>query len=161
MVKTHTEPVAIGPGGIDPGVVNSVAVNQLAAVTESCCLDASGKDIALGIVIKVVAADIHPVVEKVTGSVQATHPRAQDAVSAAEAAASAHAAHAAATAAHSAHHIPGEVIESSSVGIVGVENQAEIGMLVEPSNKGSPLITEVVRGGEGTGGLWQVTSTAG
>ena len=100
-------------------------------------------DIGFRPIIEVVAAEVHLVAEEVPVAVDAAHPAREDAVGAAPAAA-----HAAATAhsaaAHRTHHVAGEVVETAVVGIVAVEDDADLALVGEAAAHEGTLITPVV-----------------
>ena len=94
-----------------------------------------------GAVVEIVPFQFHLVVEKVEGAVHTAHPGRGDTVSAAESATAP--AHAASAAAHALHHAAGQIIESPVVGIVPVQDDADLAFVGELARKGGTLETIV------------------
>ena len=94
-----------------------------------------------GAVVEIVPFQFHLVVEKVEGTVHTAHPGRGDTVSAAETAAAP--AHAAATAAHALHHAAGQVVKAPVIGIVPVQDDADLALVGELARKGGTLETIV------------------
>ncbi len=98
--------------------------------------------IFIAAVVEVVPCKVHVPVQKGERAVKTAHPRGRDAVSAAPAALAA--AHSASATPHIAHHRAGKVVEPPVVGVVAVEDEADLTLVREASHHGRALIAPVV-----------------
>ena len=138
VLHTQTETVAAGAG-----VVQGTAVVDEVVVLEVGRPLAALLDIVVAVVEDIVAAELHPVVEQVAGSVDAGHVRGRDSAVAA-------AAH------HAPHHVAGAVRGALVVGVVAVEDEAYLGVGGEASDECVAEVPQVgvylsLRGNVGTG----------
>ena len=102
-------------------------------------------NVGLVVVIQVVATEIHLAVEQGSVAVQTTHPGSRDSV--ARSPATTAAAHSTAASAHSLHHTSGQIIESTVVGVVAVDHNAELVLVRETSQETGSLVTPVTVSG--------------
>ena len=137
MLEPDSQTVTVG----ESVVVAAVVIGKDRTVLKVCVLDAFLIDNPVGPVVKVVSAEIHSVVKEGPGSVETGHPGLGDSVPAAPA--SLAAAHSAATSAHSLHHPAGDIVETTVVGVVGIEDEADIALGCELSYEGTALIAEI------------------
>ena len=138
MLEPDSQTVTVG----ESVVVAVVVIGKDRTVLEVCVLDAFLFDNPVGPVVKVVSAEIHSVVKEGPGSVETGHPGLGDSVPAAPA--SLAAAHSAATSAHSLHHPTGDIVKTTVVGVVGIEDETDLALVCELSDKGTALIAEIV-----------------
>ena len=141
MLKTHSETVAVGVGDVDSRGIQAVPVDQAGAVVKIGSLEAFLLYGPVAVVINIVAAELHLVVEEVPGTVEAGHPGAGDSVAAAPAALAS--AHTASAAAHSLHHVACKVAEAPVVGVVAIEDETDLAAFRELTDEGSALIAPV------------------
>ena len=109
-----------------------------------------------GTVIEVVATQGHLLVKQVPVTVDAAHPGGGDAIGAAPVSAAAHTAHAATAAHHGVHHGAGEVVEPTVVGVVAIEDDADLAVLRKAAAHGRRLPAGCI----GTTGCGQVHAAA-
>ena len=100
-------------------------------------------DKAVRSVVEVVAGKLHISVKEIVSGIGTSHPRSGDTVSSAEAShATAHAAaHHSAASHHSTHHSAGKVVESSVIGVVRIQDDAYLAVLLEVSDDSCALVT--------------------
>ena len=108
-----------------------------------------------GAVVQVVAAQVHFLVQEVPVAVHTAHPGGGDTVGAAPATAT-HTAHAATAAHHGVHHGAGEVVEPTVVGVVAIEDDADLAVLRKAAAHGRRLPAGCIR----TTGCGQVHAAA-
>ena len=142
MVHPDADAVSVGTGAACTlGMVKKISVVKICALV--LCLG----HILVRIVVEIVAVKLHLVVEKRPAAIGSRHPGCGDAVPASPAALAA--AHAALPAAHIAHHAAGKVVETAVVGVVAVQDDAQLLLVGEFSHKSSPLPAPVVGGSGG------------
>ena len=124
------------------GIVGAVVVVDEVGAIQIGGLFALGYDVVVGTVEKVVGSQVHLVVEEGPRTVGAGHVRRGDAVSTAH---ESPAASAASAAAHIAHHAAGEVVEAAVIGIVGIEDYAQLPVFGEVADETGALVAPVVR----------------
>ena len=113
-------------------VVEQIIVVQISG------LGCGRQHVLSGMVEKVVAAKVHLAVTESPGSVGAGHVGRGDAGIVPESPASA------AAAAHIAHHIAGQVVEAAVIGVVGVQDHAELTLVGEVAEEARSLVAPVV-----------------
>ena len=156
VLQAEADAVAVGEGIVVARL--RVRIDQGRAVLHVGLLVSLLKDLLPRVVVHVVSGEVHVAVEEGPGAVQAAHPGGRDAVSAAPAAlAAAHAPAAAGAAAHGLHHAAGQVVEAAVVGVVGVENEAQLGLFRELAHHEGALVPPVI---EVVGRLREVVAAA-
>ena len=141
MLQAHAETVAVGIRPVETGLRQAVPVEQVRTVLKVGPLEALLLHHAAGVAVGVIGPELHLVVEEVPGAVQTAHPGGGDAVAATPAALAA--AHASATAAHPLHHAAGEVVETAVVGIVSVQDEADLALVGEAADEGAALVARI------------------
>ena len=116
-------------------------VDEVVVVVYVGSLVAALEHILPGMVEEIVGAEVHIAVQQSPGAVRTGHVGGGDAVVASPSALAA--SHAAATAAHVAHHRACEVVESAVVGVVAVQDDAELSLLGEIAKECRSLVTPV------------------
>ena len=144
MLQSHSESVALS----HRTACSFLIIEQTTSILEVCDLGTFLHHVVDRTVIEVVSCKVHLVVQQSEGTVETTHPRCGDTVSAAP---TAHAhTHSAATAAHALHHAAGHVVESAVVGIVSIENDADLTLVSKTTDHRSTLISPVIHIGSGS-----------
>ena len=138
VLKAHSETMSVGAGGIISGIRGYKAASVVEIVGEFAVFG----DIFVAAVIEVVSGKVHIPVKKSKCPVESAHPRGSDAVSASPAALSP--AHSTATSSHIAHHRAGEVVESTIIGVIAIENETDLAFIGESSHHSRALIAPVV-----------------
>ena len=122
----------------DIGTCSIAGVDEVPVVKVGS-LAAGLLNLLVGVVVEVVAAEVHTAVEEFACGIDSAHIGGGDAVAAAPAAlAASHSA-----AAHSLHHRAGEVVESAVVGVVAVEHEGDLGLVGELACECSSLIAVI------------------
>ena len=137
MLKTDTEPVALGHGSARSYLI----IEKTCTVIEVCDLGAFFHHIVDGSVIEVVSGKVHLFVKQGERSVHTTHPGCGNAVSTAPASHST--AHSSAST-HALHHTAGHIVETSVVCIVAVQDDTDLALVSKAADHGSTLISPVV-----------------
>ena len=115
-------------------------VDEVVVVVHVSCLGALLDHILVGVVVEIVGAEVHIAVKQGPGTVDTGHIGGGYAIAAAPAAlAAAHTAFAA----DIAHHRAGQVIETTVVGIVAVQYEAQLPLLCEIAHERRALVTPV------------------
>ena len=135
MVKPHAEPVPVA----GRGVISVIVISQDTAVIHVCGPGALLLHISLRASVHVVPVELHVVVQQIECPVGTGHPGCGDAVAAPAACAAAHSA----GTSHRLHHASRNVIESPVVGIVPVQNDADLAVVRKTPGHSGCLIAPV------------------
>ena len=162
MFESDSEPMSLCEGAavavarvVSEIFRTAVVIYELVAAVKVCYLVALLEDRHDGSVVEVVAGKVHVTVQQGEGTIGSAHPRCGDTTVVAEK--SATTAHAATAASHIAHHAACHVIEATVVGIVAIEDDADLALVGETAYHCRTLITPV----SVSPGLLKVVSAAG
>ena len=136
MLQTYSKPMSLRES-------HTLAVSiaeKMASVWFICNLRSRLFYVLIRTVVKVVSCKIHIAVKQGERTIQTSHPCSGNAAVTTPAATTAHST----AAAHISHHTTSHVIKSAVIGIISVQNQADLAFVSKSSDHGSTLITPVI-----------------
>ena len=131
VLKSDSKPVSLGIGDI----LSSVVIYGICVVIHICNLAAVLGDISIGTVIQIVADKLHVPVKKVERAVCPGHPGSRDTVAPPASSTPPEAP----GASHRLHHASCHIIEAPVVGIVGIQDDAQLALLPETALPGNAI----------------------
>ena len=143
MLKTHSYTMSLRKG-----IVGSECPVVKVFIFKICSLVGFLDDILVRTVVKIITRKVHISVKQSKGTIDTAHPCGRDTVVATETALST--SHAAASATHISHHASGDIVETAVIGIVSIEDDAELALVRKTAYHGGTLITPVIHIRSGT-----------